>query len=110
MKPNDVVAAIIKKDGLYLIAQRNRHKYMGLRWEFPGGKVESDETFHEALSREIQEELNTPQVPAKVAILAAMNIADEFFAIKRDNDKMKNTLEGKVSSLMEVVEEEIQKQ
>ena len=60
--------------------------------------------------REIQEELNTPQVPAKVAILAAMNIADEFFAIKRDNDKMKNTLEGKVSSLMEVVEEEIQKQ
>ena len=60
--------------------------------------------------REIQEELNTPQVPAKVAILADMNIADEFFAIKRDNDKMKNTLEGKVSSLMEVVEEEIQKQ
>ena len=60
--------------------------------------------------REIQEELNTPQVPAKVAIFAAMNIADEFFAIKRDNDKMKNTLEGKVSSLMEVVEEEIQKQ
>ncbi len=58
MEPHDVVAAIIKKDGLYLIAQRNRHKYMGLRWEFPGGKVESDETFHEALSREIQEELN----------------------------------------------------
>ena len=58
MEPHDVVAAIIKKDGLYLIAQRNRHKYMGLKWEFPGGKVESDETFHEALSREIQEELN----------------------------------------------------
>ena len=58
MKSKDVVAAIIKKDNLYLIAQRNRNKYMGLTWEFPGGKVESNETFHEALSREIQEELN----------------------------------------------------
>ena len=58
MKSKDVVAAIIKRNDLYLIAQRNGNKYKGLKWEFPGGKVESDETFHEALSREIQEELN----------------------------------------------------
>ena len=58
MEPQDVVAAIIKKDNFYLIVQRNRNKYMGLKWEFPGGKVETNETFHEALSREIQEELN----------------------------------------------------
>ena len=58
MKPKDVVAAIIKKDNSYLIAQRNMNKYMGLKWEFPGGKVEPNETFHEALAREIQEELN----------------------------------------------------
>jgi len=58
MKPKDVVAAIIKKDNLYLIVQRNRNKYMGLKWEFPGGKVEPNETFHEALSREIHEELD----------------------------------------------------
>ena len=58
MKPQDVVAAIIKKDNTYLIAQRNRKKYMGLKWEFPGGQVEPNETFHEALSREIQEELS----------------------------------------------------
>ena len=59
--------------------------------------------------REIQEELNTPQVPAKVAILAAMNISDELFAIKRNHDKIKSSVEGKVSSLMEIIEEEIQK-
>ena len=58
MKTKDVVAAIIKKDNSYLIAQRNKNKYMGLKWEFPGGQVEPNETFHEALSREIQEELN----------------------------------------------------
>ena len=50
--------SLIKRNDLYLIAQRNGNKYKGLKWEFPGGKVESDETFHEALSREIQEELN----------------------------------------------------
>ena len=58
MKPKDVVAAIIKKDNSYLIAQRNKNKYMGMKWEFPGGQVEPNETFHEALSREIQEELS----------------------------------------------------
>ena len=58
MKSEDVVAAIIKKDNLYFIAQRSRDKYMGLKWEFPGGKVEANETLQEALIREIYEELN----------------------------------------------------
>ena len=34
--------------------------------------------------REVQEELSTPQVPAKIAILAAMNIADELFTRNKD--------------------------
>ena len=58
MKVIDVVAAIIKKDNLYLVTQRNRDKHMGLKWEFPGGKVEANETLQEALTREIYEELN----------------------------------------------------
>ena len=40
MKSKDVVAAIIKKDNLYLITQRDKNKYMGWTWEFPGSKVE----------------------------------------------------------------------
>jgi len=55
---NNVVAAIIKKDNQYLIVQRNRNKHLGLKWEFPGGKVHENETFEEALIREIKEELN----------------------------------------------------
>ena len=58
MKAINVVAAVIKKDNFYLITQRNRDKYMGLKWEFPGGKVEANETLKEALNREILEELN----------------------------------------------------
>ena len=54
----NVVAAIIKKDNLYFIAQRNKKKHLGLKWEFPGGKVKSNESFNEALIREIKEELN----------------------------------------------------
>ena len=40
MKSKDVVDAIIKKDNLYLITQRDKNKYMGLAWEFPVSKVE----------------------------------------------------------------------
>ena len=58
MNPTDVVAAIIKKGDHYLLAKRSNEKYMGLKWEFPGGKVEQNETFKDALSREILEELN----------------------------------------------------
>ena len=68
MKPIDVVAAIIKSEDYYLLAKRNKDKYMGLKWEFPGGKVEQNETFKEALSREILEELNVNiEIHSKVA-------------------------------------------
>tara|TARA_Y100001936_G_C15815614_1_gene528940 strand:- start:213 stop:587 length:375 start_codon:yes stop_codon:yes gene_type:complete len=54
----NVVAAVIKKNNHFLIVQRSRKKHLGLKWEFPGGKVEAKETFEEALLREIKEELN----------------------------------------------------
>lgn len=54
----NVVAAIIKQDNHYLIVQRNRNKHLALKWEFPGGKVNDNENFEEALNREIYEELN----------------------------------------------------
>lgn len=52
-----VVAALIKKNGKYLIARRSTgsEEVMG-KWEFPGGKVEKDETEEHAIEREINEE------------------------------------------------------
>jgi 8-oxo-dGTP diphosphatase len=52
-----VVAAVIERDGRILIAQRDAASWHPLKWEFPGGKVEPDETAEEAVIRELQEEL-----------------------------------------------------
>ena len=55
----DVVAGIIKnKEGKILIARRNLTKAQGGLWEFPGGKIEPNETKEEAIVREIKEEFN----------------------------------------------------
>jgi len=53
----DVVAAVIERDGLILIGQRKPRGRHGLKWEFPGGKVELGEELREALERELREEL-----------------------------------------------------
>jgi len=52
-----VVAAIIIKDDKVLVCQRTRHQTMPLKWEFPGGKIETGEQPRDALRRELDEEL-----------------------------------------------------
>ena len=56
MKRIEVVAAIIHHEGKYLATQRGYGEFKGW-WEFPGGKIEPEESHHEALVREIREEL-----------------------------------------------------
>ena len=57
MKEIKVVAALIEKDGKYLIARRatGDENVLG-KWEFPGGKVEPNEDELSAIEREIREE------------------------------------------------------
>ena len=57
-KSVDVVAAVIKKNDFFLIANRSFEANSPGIWEFPGGKVEEEETFASALIREIEEELS----------------------------------------------------
>lgn len=53
-----VVAAVIERsDRRILIGQRRRGDTSPLKWEFPGGKVRTGETFEQALTRELREEL-----------------------------------------------------
>jgi len=52
-----VVAAVIVCDGRVLACQRNAKGEFPLKWEFPGGKIQSGETPESALKRELREEL-----------------------------------------------------
>lgn len=52
-----VVAALIVRADKILICQRTPYQPMPLKWEFPGGKVEPEESPTSALQRELDEEL-----------------------------------------------------
>jgi len=52
-----VTAAVIERDGKVLIAKRKAGGRFGGLWEFPGGKVEADESPERCLERELLEEL-----------------------------------------------------
>ena len=53
MKTIRVVAAVLERDGKYLITQRRVSAVLPLMWEFPGGRVEAAETDQQALKREL---------------------------------------------------------
>ena len=58
MTPIEVVAAVIEREGAFLLTLRPDGTHLAGHWEFPGGKVHEDETHVEALRREILEELD----------------------------------------------------
>jgi 8-oxo-dGTP diphosphatase len=53
-----VCAAIIERDGRFLITRRQKGVHLEGLWEFPGGKRESGETLAACLTRELREELD----------------------------------------------------
>jgi mutator protein MutT len=55
--PIRVLAAVIRRDGRYLVCRRPAHKRHGGLWEFPGGKLEPGESLLDAARREMREEL-----------------------------------------------------
>lgn len=59
MRKIKVVAALIIKDKKVFCAQRANKGEIALKWEFPGGKIETGESNEEALLREIKEELDS---------------------------------------------------
>ncbi|MDD4929029.1 MAG: Nudix family hydrolase [Gallionella sp.] len=65
VKVVEVAAAVLQRpDGSFLLAQRPPGKIWAGFWEFPGGKLEAGETAHDALLRELREELGVEVVTA----------------------------------------------
>ena len=67
MKTLNVVAAIIKKDNRILATKRGYGEFINM-WEFPGGKIEENESKKDALIREIKGELDCLIKPTEFAL------------------------------------------
>ena len=63
-----VTAAVVERDGMFLVTRRQAGSHLEGCWEFPGGKCEPGETLVASLARELDEEL-----------AVALRIGDEVF-------------------------------
>lgn len=68
--------ALVDADGRVLLAQRPEGKQLAGLWEFPGGKVEADESPEETLIRELKEEIG---ITTKVDCLAPLTFASHTY-------------------------------
>jgi 8-oxo-dGTP diphosphatase len=66
-----VVAAVLERDGRYLITQRRTTALLPLLWEFPGGRVESGESDAQALEREVRHRLDADIAVGKLISFAS---------------------------------------
>lgn len=71
------VAVVINTAAQVLISKRAEHQHQGGLWEFPGGKVEADETLLSALDRELHEELNLHVDNAEPMLSVSHNYGDK---------------------------------
>lgn len=79
MKVVHVAVGVVQNDkNEYLISRRAAHQHQGNLWEFPGGKVEPDETVQDALARELLEEVNI-----HVEDLAPLTVVEHAYSDKR---------------------------
>ena len=60
--PVIVLAAVIERDGRFLLARRLKGTHLEGLWEFPGGKCEASESHEDCLSRELREELGVEAI------------------------------------------------
>ena len=80
-KINVAVAVIIDNDEKVLIAKRHDHLHQGGKWEFPGGKIEKNESTEEALAREIKEEVGIEVKKASPLIILDYDYGDKLVSL-----------------------------
>jgi cell division protein ZapA len=57
--------------------------------------------------KEVQDSIGPDQSSTRIAILAAMNISDELFSIRKNNDSESGDIGGRISSLIELIDESL---
>jgi 8-oxo-dGTP diphosphatase len=92
-----VVAALIELDGRILACQRRKNDAFGLKWEFPGGKVQRGENPADALARELKEELGVDAAIGEEIYRTRHRYAELareieliFFAARAERNNMRN--------------------
>jgi mutator protein MutT len=79
MNSVDVVAGLIVQEGRLLVCQRRKENAtFPLKWEFPGGKVETNEAHEDALRRELMEELGIKADKLREIFRHTHKYSDEF--------------------------------
>jgi 8-oxo-dGTP diphosphatase len=73
-----VLAAVVSRDGRWLLCRRPAHKRHGGCWEFPGGKLEHGETHLDAARRELREELGVEVTAVGDVIFRARDPGSAF--------------------------------
>ena len=88
-----VVGGLLTRDDRYLVARRAPHEKHPGKWEFPGGKVEIEETLQQAVVREFKEELGW-DVSAKPSLgvwhheLAVFDIALNILPVELTDESL----------------------
>lgn len=60
--------------------------------------------------KEVQDNIGPDQSSTRIAILAAMNISDELFSIKRNKDSISGDVGSRIASLIELIDENLTKE
>lgn len=76
-----VVAAVIRRGDRLLVGRRPEDKRHGGLWEFPGGKLESGETWTDGLARELDEELGLRLLRAGDIVFEAHDPASPYHIV-----------------------------
>jgi 8-oxo-dGTP diphosphatase len=76
-----VVAAVIEHQGAYLLTRRPEGTHLAGMWEFPGGKIEANETHPDGLARELREELGVDAVVGDLVFSTLHDYGDRSIAL-----------------------------